>query len=118
MKRSDDLLREILLEFEEHPNHVKKVWISHGVSDEERDRIGHIRLLLDVGYVVEVSKNNSFRLTAQGHDYLDAIRDETIWDDTKAAVAKAGGNATLEIVKAIAIGFLKKKIEDHSGMKI
>ena len=59
-----------------------------------------------------------FRMTNQGHDYLDAIRDNGIWTKTKAAVAETGGSATLEIVKALALGFLKKKIETHTGIQL
>ncbi|MDD8023056.1 MAG: DUF2513 domain-containing protein [Paracoccaceae bacterium] len=57
-------------------------------------------------------------ITFQGHDYLDAIRDQGVWEKTKAAVAETGGNATLEIVKALALGLLKKKISQHTGIDL
>ncbi|MCR9157028.1 MAG: DUF2513 domain-containing protein [Rhodobacteraceae bacterium] len=59
-----------------------------------------------------------FRITPLGHDYLDAVRDEGIWAQTKKAVADTGGNATIEIVKALATGYLKKKISQHTGIQI
>ncbi len=59
-----------------------------------------------------------FRITPLGHDYLDAVRDEGIWAQTKKAVADTGGNATIEIVKALATGFLKKKISQQTGIEI
>jgi hypothetical protein len=59
-----------------------------------------------------------FRLTNSGHDYLDAVRDQGVWEKTKAAVIETGGSATLEIVKNLAIGFLKSKIEKHTGLSL
>lgn len=59
-----------------------------------------------------------YRLTNYGHDFLDAMRDEGIWSRTKDAVAQSGGNATLEIVKTIATGFLKKQIRDRTGIDV
>ncbi len=60
----------------------------------------------------------SFTVTWAGHDYLDAVRDQGVWDKTKSAVAETGGNASLEIVKALALGFLKKKISQHTGIEL
>lgn len=57
-------------------------------------------------------------MTFQGHDYLDAIRSVGIWEQTKATIADTGGSATLEVLKSLATGFLKKKIEEHTGIEI
>jgi hypothetical protein len=57
-------------------------------------------------------------LTPSGHDFLDAVRDEGVWAETVAAVAETGGSAALELVKAVAIGFAKKKIAQHAGIEI
>ena len=35
--------------------------------------------------------NSGFRMTNQGHDYLDAIRSDTIWAKTKTGAAELGG---------------------------
>ncbi|MCT2540566.1 DUF2513 domain-containing protein [Sedimentimonas flavescens] len=59
-----------------------------------------------------------FSITWAGHDYLDAVRDQGVWDKTKSAVAETGGSASLEIVKALALGFLKKKISQHTGIEL
>ena len=77
----------------------------------------HLQLLCDAGLMAQVGQAG-FRMTNQGHDYLDAIRDDGIWRKTKNIVAETGGNATLEIVKSLAVGFLKKKIEQHTDIKI
>ncbi|WP_085893338.1 DUF2513 domain-containing protein [Roseovarius litorisediminis] len=53
-----------------------------------------------------------------GHDYLDAVRDPGIWSKTTTAVKETGGSAALEIVKALAVGFAKKKLKDHTGVDL
>jgi len=89
--------------------------LSH--SPEEAKESYHLELAGDFGFVTAVGRG-TFRLTAQGHDYLDAIRDEGIWEKTKVVVSETGGNATLEIMKALAIGFLKKKISQHTDIDL
>lgn len=42
------------------------------------------------------------RLTADGCDYLDNIRNDTIWNKTKEAISNVGGTCALDIVKSIA----------------
>ena len=59
-----------------------------------------------------------FSVTWAGHDYLDAVQNENIWRQTSEVVAKEGGGITLELVKAIAVGFAKKQIEERTGLKI
>lgn len=86
-------------------------------SKEERRERYHVMLLMDVGFATEVERD-TFRLTSLGHDYLDAIRDNGIWERTKTAVTETGGNATIEIIKALASGFLKKKISQHTGIEL
>lgn len=76
-------------------------------------------LMQDAGWISGRGVNHGvFRITNSGHDYLDAIRDDGIWTKTKQAVADTGGSATLEIVKSLAIGYLKKKIENHTGIAL
>ena len=56
----------------------------------------YVQLMYDAGYITEES-NEVYRLTSQGHDFIESIRDEGIWNKTKAMVSETGGNATLEI---------------------
>ena len=117
MKRNDDLLRQLLLDAEASDDWIFLSYVTKDSSSEERERHGHVLLLEDAGLVAAVGKG-SFRLTNQGHDFLTAIRDEGLWSKTKAAVAETGGNATVEILKSLASGFLKKKISQHTGIEL
>ena len=57
------------------------------------------------------------RLTWAGHDYLDAVRDPEIWKQTRAGAEKVGG-FTIDLLKELAKGLIKKKIEEHTGVKL
>ena len=112
MKRNDDLIRELLLEME-----ASEEWFFVVDYDEEdQAREYHLKLLGDMG-LLSFGKH-SYRLTAAGHDFLDAVRDDGLWKKTKDAVAETGGNATLEIIFSLAKGFLKKKISQHTGIEL
>ena len=87
------------------------------VADNYRKRYYHIQLLCDAEYMVQINEN-TYRLTSQGHDFIEAIRDNGIWDKIKDAVANTGGNATIEMVKTLAVGFLKKTISEHTGSEL
>ena len=56
-------------------------------------------------------------LTFAGHAFLDAVRDPRIWADVKAG-GKSIGAAGIEAFAALAKGFVKKKIEEHTGVKL
>ena len=61
---------------------------------------------------------DGYRLSNDGHDFLKAIRSDGVWSQTKKIVAESGGNATLELIKTLATSFLKKEIEDRTGLKL
>lgn len=102
MRQDNDFLRELFFEIEEAKNGFPCV-LTMGASDEERKKVEHLKLLCDQGYICE-ENTDVYRLTSQGHDYIEAIRDPGIWKKTKDAVAKKGEQVTLEIIKIIAIG--------------
>ncbi len=117
MRRDDDALRQILLDTERGEDWRVLVYKTSDMSNEENKFSYNVQLLCDAGFMTQ-SSQHVFRMTNQGHDYLDAIRDEGIWNNTKQLVTDTGGNATLEIMKSLAIGFLKKKIEKHTDIQL
>ena len=48
---------------------------------------------------------------------MDAVRDPEIWRKTKQG-ADAVGSFSFELVKQLASGFIKTKIEEHTGVKL
>ena len=117
MKRDDDLIRKLLLECE-----ASEEWLFpmpglliDSSKDEEIKRY-HLLLLSDAGFLTKPA-SGTFRLTAQGHDFLDAIRSEDIWKKTKDGAAKIGG-MTLDILKAVAIELFKQKVAEELGIPL
>jgi len=100
MKRDLDLLREQLLQIEA---------LDLGDGDDLEldqkatpDRVfrEHLRLLKEAGFIeaLEVPDTEDAsthylptRLTFEGHEYLDAVRDPEVWKKTKSIVGTAGG---------------------------
>jgi len=108
MKRDMDLVREILLRIEAHP----KLWypISE-FADHDLERIqAHITWLCEAGLLRSdahtdlllggYSKPERVRLTSAGHEFLDAARDDTLWNKAKTVVIKETGGLTLELLRA------------------
>lgn len=117
MKRDNDLIRKLLFEFEAAEN-----WLlimpgtTLNANMEEWQERYHILLLMDDGFVTDVAKG-TFRLTAQGHDFVEAIRSDTVWKRTKDGVSSIGG-ATLGMVKDLAVAYLKQEAAEKLGVQL
>ena len=46
-------------------------------------------------------------LTWEGHEFLDAVRHETVWAKTKEVVKSKGGSVSFEVLKELAIQTFK-----------
>lgn len=122
MKRDLDLLRNIMKYLEENlvPGQIIKSSkiTQFGDSDEVHLMIAeHIKLLLDDNLIetlkpIEVQGFTIFminRITSKGHDFLDALRSDTVWNKTKEKMKEVGG-FTLGIALEIAKEQIKKLI--------
>ena len=118
MKRSLDLIREILLSIEEYePERVSTIQSIHpkDFSGTEAQNYHHIRMLIEAGYInlagsATLAGDHAIHgMTMAGHDFLDAIRDQGVWDKTKDRLGQAGG-WTLDIVLAVAKEELKRRL--------
>jgi len=88
-----DLVRDILLEVEENDNGRA---MAYEFGEVELKKIHHINLLIQAGLLVRIDKSRSehrakVQLTWEGHDFVDAVRDKTIWEKTKSTAKNAGG---------------------------
>lgn len=114
MKRDIDLIRTILLEVESQP--IGQSNIDLDLKEYDELTIGeHVRLLKEAGYIdatiiptlspsgEEIVAGYSIsRLLNGGHDFLDAARNETVWNKTKDKLKSVGGSVPLEIVVNVA----------------
>ena len=115
MRRDMELIRAILrgVEEQEEPG---KFYSIEGYDQQTVAR--HVVLLQDAGLVEASFIGDTanpivariFRLTWSGHDFLDAVRNDTVWRKTMAFVAEKGGGVTLEVVKSVAIAFLRAHV--------
>jgi hypothetical protein len=130
MKRNMDVIRSLLLRLEELPIRPDGIVLIHGSDPEiaidghSADEVDyHLKLLKEQGLIecpgsLPLAGGIPFRkLTWAGHDFVDAVRDPAIWKKTKHSV-DAIGSITFDLVKDLAKGFIKTKIEEHTGVKL
>ena len=108
MKRKLDLIRAILLEVEQHPDPTKPVAIS--APGYAPGQIAyHVRLLHEAGYIdaVDLSTMDELAwlvksLTWKGHEFLDATRTATVWQQVLARLKDRGVDVPLSVVQKLA----------------
>jgi hypothetical protein len=129
MKRDMDLIRELLLKLEALPLAMGDVWTipsdapalavpGYGVHQIDY----HLSLIWEAGFIDDANASPMFgigfrSLTWEGHDFLDSVRDPKIWEKTKKGVEGAGG-FTVDLLKDLAKGLVKKQIEEYTGVKL
>ncbi len=97
MKRDWDLIREILVALEDKKESKGILRLKDFPSGREQEISYHVALLLDAGLVEgsmpsefgpPVKRFNLSRLTWEGHDFLDAIRNDDVWSKIKTKLAR------------------------------
>lgn len=119
MKRNLDLIRDILLKCEaDTPGHLSCEDFMDG-RYSFREVSHHISLLMDVDYIdaesipmmgQECDDYLVYRLTMFGYDYLDSIRDSSIWNKTKERLGKYLTSASLPVICEVASAVLKSQL--------
>lgn len=122
MRRDLDLVREILLKLEasEGPLDVNKL-----VSDNRSANLVayHFKIMAQGGLIEanNVEEHQSFMaealsLTWGGHEYLDALKSDTVWQKVKKMLKEHGGDIPYAVVKKAAVAFLEQKISSEIGL--
>lgn len=129
MKRDMDLIRELLFWIERKPDHAVRKPHEIDIDGYSSDEIGyHLSRMYEAGLISgEVLRSTStadriiqvwpFDLSWAGHEFADSVRDPEIWAKTKAGVQEAGG-FSLDLMKALAKGFLKGSWSSIRGWKL
>lgn len=121
-----DLVRDLLLQIEEFDQgYGGDVEIEPG--DHEPQVVAeHLRLLLEARLIEgDAVPDDEYafdhilptRLTWSGHDFLETVRDPEIWKKTKEGALSAKG-FTLDLLQDLAKGFIKKQIEERTGIAL
>ncbi len=129
MQRDMDLIRELLLKLEAYPMSPGSIVYFEPGADELQvegydanqieyhlDLIGEADLI-DMGGSRPMTGFTYRRLTWAGHEFLDSIRSPEVWSKTKNG-AEAAGGFTVDLLKDIAKGFIRKQVEDYTGVKL
>jgi len=128
MKRDMDLVRDFLLKIanaDEPPNFSDLILDREEGSREHEVAVYNMRMLIDdVGLVtgVNVASHDGYdwielELTWSGNDFLDNIRDQTVWEKTKQGAQKLGG-ASWDVVIELAKGYLKAEAKKRLGVEL
>lgn len=114
MKRDWDLVRKALFDLEAAGEAPLKV--------EDREMMYTYKILEDGGYVtlkLGPMLNNGHlmflfacNLTWQGHELLDSIRRDTVWNKVKNKFGSTLASLPVDVVKALAIEYLKFELKD------
>ncbi|KAA2241129.1 DUF2513 domain-containing protein [Salinarimonas soli] len=131
MKRDKDLIRALLIKLEDL-NVPPLGLVSFPYGDEELAVEGytveqvlyHLELIAEAG-LVEVQgsgfgADGTFlfrRLTWNGHEFLDAVRDPEIWRETKGRLSKVGA-WSLDVVVGVAKALAKQKAKELLGLEL
>ncbi|SOC30319.1 Hypothetical protein SAMN05428964_11139 [Thalassospira xiamenensis] len=130
MQRDVDLIRSLMLEIE--GGRADFVCLSSeeceilgiedtGLSqDRARQLSHHIQLLSERNLVMFVRTGTHWhveRILWDGHDFLDSVRNEEVWNKTRAGVRKAGV-FTFDFLVDVAKGFAKTQLEKHTGIEL
>jgi DNA-binding HxlR family transcriptional regulator len=123
MQRDMDLVREILGTVEaadaeelrhcwlEMPGYTQSVVAQHVEIMQEAGLVEAHVLAFD-GVPPQAAR--VFRLTWAGHDFLAAVRNDTVWAKSKQLLKEKGGALTFDMLKAVAVQFGKQ----HLGLPL
>ncbi len=118
MKRDMDLVRRILLEIEAHKHgFAPSRLVFDGCDDEvvayHVHLMGQARLLNVKTYGSSSTKSPSaipISMTWEGHEFLDAARPESIWNQAKERVGAELASVPFEVFKALLLALAAESL--------
>jgi hypothetical protein len=115
VQRNWDTIRRILIATEELPQ--GKALTRTSFPEEQAYEIAyHVEILSEAGIIHSALSHelgggiphfHIWRLTWEGHELLDSIKSDTIWQKTKSFIADKGGSMTFDVVKGVAVQLSK-----------
>lgn len=111
MKRDWDTIRDLLTRIEELPTTDHRLRLSDFEKDAAYTTSYHMELLINAGLVEGMMlpvisggpvNFTTSKLTWEGHGFLDAIRNDTVWNKTKDTFASKGLDMTFDGIKSVA----------------
>lgn len=108
MKRNWDTIRELLTKVEECTLPADMIQLQDFPTDRSAEISYHMKLLIEAGLVSgqmintmgpEVKDFLAEQLTWNGHEFLDSIRSDTVWQKTKKMFTEQGLSMTFDLIK-------------------
>lgn len=106
MKRNWDTIRKILLAIEALPTLDSQLGSGEIAAIDNEECAYHMRILIESGLIVGSCREAigpafcfAHRLTWEGHEFLDSIRDESVWNKIKLSARKQGISLSLDLIK-------------------
>lgn len=108
-----EIVRKILLVLENLHDHGRETrhLIEQHTGESEKTIWNHLRIMDDAGLISHRNRD-SVRLTWEGHEFLEVVRDDKRWEKVKAEMSKGGG-FVFEVAKEIAVDFFEEEINPN-----
>jgi hypothetical protein len=117
MKRDLDLVRQLMLQIEALPAAPP---VQYRMSEiEDPVLLAHLEMLIEAGLVNgRISRSQGARgdvisvsgLTWQGHEWVEMVRSQSLWNEVKSAVLDGGGVLTFELTRAVAAKIFRARL--------
>jgi hypothetical protein len=119
VKLNKDLVRDILLALESDKDDPFG-WKDLRFDDHSEEEVGyHICILAEGRFLIATDLSTmdghdwrAERLTYDGHEFLDTIRDGQVWNLTKDTVKKAGVGG-LKVLVEVGKSYARQKLVEH-----
>ena len=119
MERDMELVRKILLKIEEE--YVAQEIFNLEIEGYDLKTVAyHCEIMCEAGLIARykpfhimsvVANFQVGRLTWEGHDFLDKIRSDTVWNKVKSTIKKRGLPMILDTIKTIATTIISAMTE-------
>jgi hypothetical protein len=125
MKQDMELIREILLHVKERKDTTPKVVTIKGY--DEADVVRHVEMLLVEarllkGKISLPTRGSSLPyivigdLSWEGHDFIDVLKNETVWNQMKAKFRDQLAELPLPLLKEAGMAMLKSWVNGKLGL--
>lgn len=122
MKRDIDFIREALLDVEVNAKPLDAYCISYAMTQKGYDAdytCAQISLMDEAGFFISAKRTgigwNIIGLSNRGYDFLETIRNDTVWQQTKDTLEKNKLPKTLDWIAQIAGTFFGKFLKNLKG---
>jgi hypothetical protein len=117
VKRDLDLVRQLMLQIEALPAAPP---VQYRMSEiEDPVLLAHLELLIDAGLVNgKIARSHGTRgdvisvsgLTWQGHEWVEMVRSQSVWNETKRTLTERASAMTFELTKEVAGRILRARL--------